>query len=44
LFTGWYTYSFPEGFDTGVDYFIRQKQPLPMTVRSVVDEVEVHGL
>ena len=44
LFTGWYTLSFPEGFDTSVDYFIRQKQPLPMTIRAVIDEVEVHGL
>lgn len=43
LFTGWYKYSFPEGFSSEVDYFIRQKQPLPMTIRSVVDEVKVNN-
>ena len=42
LFNGWYRLAYPEGFDRDVEYFIRQKQPLPLTVRGVVDEVEVH--
>jgi hypothetical protein len=42
LFTGWYKLAFPEGFDEEAEYFIRQKQPLPLTVRGVVDEVEVY--
>lgn len=41
LFTGWKYLDFPEGFDRQSEYFIRQTQPLPLTVRSVVDEVEV---
>ena len=41
LFTGIYHYEFLEGFDRVAEYFIRQKQPLPMTVRGVVDVVEV---
>ncbi len=43
LYTGVYHYAFLEGFDRASDYFIRQKQPLPMTVRGVVDTVEVHS-
>lgn len=42
LFTGWYNLAFPEGFDLEAEYFIRQKQPLPLTVRGVVDEIEVY--
>jgi len=41
LFSGIYHYPYLEGYDREVDYFIRQKQPLPMTVRGVVDVVEV---
>ena len=41
LFSGIYHYNFLEGFDRDAEYFIRQKQPLPMTVRGVVDTVEV---
>ena len=41
LYSGWYELAFPEGFDREAEYFIRQKQPLPLTVRGVVDEVEV---
>jgi len=41
LFEGWYRLAFPEGSDREIEYFIRQKQPLPLTVRGVVDEVEV---
>lgn len=41
LFTGIYNYPFLEGFDRQAEYFIRQKQPLPMTIRGVVDTVEV---
>ena len=42
LFTGWYHLSFPSGFDREAEYFIKQKQPLPLTVRCVVDELEVN--
>ena len=42
LFTGFYDYDFFEGFDNKSDYFIRQRQPLPMTILSVVDKVEVY--
>lgn len=42
LFTGWYHMDFPEGFDRQSLYFIRQTQPLPLTVRSIVDTVEVY--
>lgn len=41
LFSGIYAYPFLEGFDRKAEYFIRQKQPLPMTVRGVVDVIEV---
>ena len=41
LFTGWRTLSFPEGFEREAEYFIKQKQPLPLTVRGVVDVSEV---
>lgn len=44
LFTGWYVYTFSEGFDRESEYFIKQTQPLPMIVRSVTDEVEVHEI
>ena len=42
LYTGWYTIAFPEGFDKDDVYYIKQKQPLPLTVRGVVDEGEVY--
>lgn len=42
LFTGIHTHDFPEGFDVTSNYYIRQKQPLPFTVRGVVDSVEVY--
>lgn len=42
LFSGWKRILFPEGTDVDSDYFIRQEQPLPLTVRSVVDKVEVY--
>jgi len=42
LFTGIYKYNFHEGYDNASDYFIRQVDPLPMTVRGVVDVVEVN--
>jgi len=41
LFTGIYAFEFLTGFDRSLVYFIRQKQPLPMTVRGVVDVTEV---
>ncbi len=42
LYTGIYHYNFLEGFDRASEYFIKQKQPLPMTIRGVVDTVEVY--
>ena len=42
LFTGIKHIAFPEGFDRETAYFIRQKQPLPLTVRAVVDTIEVY--
>ena len=42
LKTGWYELSFIEGFYHTSSYFIRQSQPLPLTVRCVVDTVEVY--
>jgi len=41
LYTGWYKIAFLEGQDSEPEYFIRQKQPFPLTVRGIVDEVEV---
>ena len=40
LFTGIKHIDFPEGFDRKAEYFIRQYQPLPLTVRGVVDTIE----
>jgi len=42
LFTGIYSIDFPVGFDRDLQYFIRQKQPLPLTVRGIVDVTEVN--
>ena len=42
LFSGMYHYGFQEGFDRSVDYYIKQIQPLPLTVRSVTDSIEVY--
>lgn len=41
LFTGWYRVDFMEGFLQESYYSILQKQPLPLTIRAVVDTVEV---
>jgi len=41
LFTGIASYDFPLGFDRKALYFIRQKQPLPLTVLGVTDKIEV---
>ena len=41
LYTGVYHVEFMEGFDRKSEYFIRQTQPLPMTVLGIVDTVEV---
>ena len=41
LYTGVYKYSFHEGYDNDATYFIRQTEPLPMTLLGVVDVVEV---
>lgn len=41
LYTGVYHWDFPEGFSRKTDYFIKQKQPLPLTVRGVTDTSEV---
>ncbi len=42
LFTGTKHYEFPEGFDRKSEYFIRQKQPLPLTVVAVIDKVRAY--
>lgn len=41
LWTGIYTMTFPEGYDEKTDYYIQQRQPLPLTVRGITDSVEV---
>jgi hypothetical protein len=41
LYTGTRIIDFPEGYDNTPEYFIRQEQPLPLTIKSVVDVVEV---
>ena len=41
LYTGIRHFDFPEGFDRKADYFIRQYQPLPLTVRGVIDTINV---
>ena len=41
LYTGIYNFTFQEGNDRKSEYFIRQRYPQPMTVRGVVDTVEV---
>lgn len=41
LYNGVYNYSFPEGYDEKLVYFIRQDQPLPMTVLAIVDTVDI---
>ncbi|RLC85490.1 MAG: hypothetical protein DRJ03_11500 [Chloroflexi bacterium] len=40
-YTGVYHTSFMEGNDRKTEYFIRQKYPQPMTIRGIVDTVEV---
>jgi len=35
-------YDFREGYDNDTRFFIRQRQPLPMTVLGIVDTVEVN--
>jgi len=42
LFTGIYEWSFQEGYDQSAVYFIRQIQPLPLTVRGVVDIIDIN--
>jgi len=41
LFSGVRHISFPEGFDRRSEYFIRQKDPYPLTVLAVIDTIEV---
>ena len=43
LFTGTKSYNFLLGFERDVRYFIRQIQPLPLTIRGIVDKIEVEG-
>ena len=43
LYTGVKHYDFPLGYDREIMYFIRQLQPLPLTIRGVVDVVEVNN-
>lgn len=41
LFTGIRSLDFVEGWDTKSKYFLRQTQPLPMTILGIIDHVEV---
>lgn len=41
LWSGWKHLDFPEGFSRDPIYYIKQEQPLPMTVRCVIDVSEV---
>jgi len=41
LFTGWKAWPFREGYVENPNYYIKQTQPLPLTVRAVVDVIEV---
>lgn len=41
LYNGVYKMTFMEGFDDEAQYFIRQTQPLPLTITSVVDEIHI---
>jgi len=41
-FTGILHLEYEEGFNRKAEYFIRQKQPLPLTVRAVIDTIEVY--
>lgn len=42
LFTGIKKIDFPEGYDRQTKYFVRQRQPLPLTLRAAVDVVEFY--
>lgn len=42
LFTGIKHIDFFEGFDRDSEYFIKQSNPLPFTIRSIVDIIEVN--
>lgn len=42
LFTGWKLFDFFEGFNAKPTYSLIQRQPLPLTVRCVVDTIEVY--
>jgi len=42
LYTGIYHWDFVEGFSRKSDYFIKQKQPLPMIIRGITDTSEVY--
>lgn len=42
LFNGTVHINFPEGYDRDSDYFIRQTQPLPLTVLGIVDVSEAY--
>ena len=43
LFTGKYRFDFMEGYDYESVYFIRQNKPLPLTIRGIIDEIEVNA-
>jgi len=43
LFTGIREVLFFEGYTQEPTYFIRQTEPLPLTVLSVTDQIEVYG-
>lgn len=42
LFTGIKHLAFPEGYSRDPQYFVRQTQPLPLTVRAVIDNFDYY--
>ena len=43
LFTGEKKQTFPGGYELSGDIFVTQEQPLPLTVRSIMPRVGIHG-
>lgn len=43
LFTGEKVQTFPGGYELNGDIYVEQKQPLPMTVRSITARMQIYG-
>lgn len=43
LFTGEKPQSFPGGYELNGDVFVKQSQPLPLTVRSIISRLQLYG-